>query len=101
MTVKTSPGQDYLVRLYGAGHLTLSVYIHGGRTETFKVPLGTFELKFASGTQWQDYWEFFGPSTAYAKADDTFTFDRNTGKLECDPLHRAGRQPRHVTHPRQ
>ena len=53
----------------------------GGRTETFKVPLGTFELKFATGTQWHGYWDLFGPSTTYAKADDTFTFSRNAGYI--------------------
>ena len=77
MTVKTSAGQDYLVRLYEGGRQILSVYIRGGRTETFKVPLGAFEVKFATGTDWQDYWNLFGPSTTYAKADDTFTFDRS------------------------
>ena len=45
------------------------------------VPLGTFALKYACGTQWQDYWNLFGPSTAYMKADDTFTFRRGDGYI--------------------
>jgi hypothetical protein len=79
MTVKTTTGSDYLVRFYDDGQMILSVYIRGGRTESFKVPLGTFELKFASGTQWHGYWDLFGPDTSYMKADDTFTFRRGDG----------------------
>jgi hypothetical protein len=53
-------------RLYEGDRMFMSVYIRGGSTETFKVPLGTFELKYACGTQWQDYWNLFGPSNGPA-----------------------------------
>ena len=82
MSVKTSAGSDYLVRLYESDHMILSVFIRGGETETFKVPLGTFELKFASGTQWLGYWDFFGQKTSYMKADETFTFRRGDGWID-------------------
>ena len=74
MTVKTMSGADYLIRLYEDRKLILSVYIRGGATETFNVPLGTHELKWATGTTWQDYWSYFGPETSYMKADDTLSF---------------------------
>jgi hypothetical protein len=76
LEIKTLPGQNHLVRLYSAGRLILSVFVRGGETTKVQVPLGTFVLKFASGSEWYGYWHLFGPSTTYTKIDEPFTFQR-------------------------
>ena len=35
-----------------------------------KVPLGTFEIRYASGKQWYGYNYLFGDDTSYSKAAD-------------------------------
>ena len=76
--IKTAPNKNYLVRVYEVAppndRLILRVFIRGGHTEMVKVPLGSFVVKFASGTDWISEWELFGPETQYAKADGVFTF---------------------------
>ena len=39
-----------------------------------EVPLGTYEVRYASGESWYGYEYLFGPGTSYSKADKTFTF---------------------------
>lgn len=74
--VEASSGTHYLVKL--VEHLTgqpiLTVFIQSGSTEKIYVPLGTYEVRYASGTDWFGYENHFGPNTIYSKADETFTF---------------------------
>jgi hypothetical protein len=74
--IRTAPGQNYLVRLYDAesNRMVLSVFVHGGQLETVMVPIGSFTVKFASGSQWYGYWQLFGPDTVYTKAERIMTF---------------------------
>ena len=75
LEILTSPGSNYLVGLYDSdGHRVLSVFVQGGRTEKIKAPLGSYVLKYASGDTWYGYHHLFGPSTQYAKANETFSF---------------------------
>jgi hypothetical protein len=76
LQIQTSPGSNYLVRLYDAstGRIVLSVFIQGGRAERIDAPLGTYVLKYASGEAWYGYTHLFGPSAVYTKADELFSF---------------------------
>lgn len=75
LTVVTAEGADYLVRLTSPeGTLILEAYIRGGEALETLVPLGDFELKYASGRIWQGMGALFGSHTAYAKADRRFSF---------------------------
>ncbi len=42
----------------------------------FDVPLGSYELKYATGKTWYGLDYLFGPNTSYYKADDVFRFSK-------------------------
>jgi len=67
----------YYIRLVRAGHSTPTVelFIRGGETIDIKVPLGTYELKYAAGADWYGTKDHFGPDTSYATAGEV-EFDR-------------------------
>lgn len=76
LEIKTSGGSRYLIKLKDAitKQPVLTVYIRGGRKINLEVPLGTFEITYASGDTWYGYKHLFGPKTRYSKADETFSF---------------------------
>jgi hypothetical protein len=78
MTIRTAPGSNYFVNLQdaGDGHPVLEFFVHGGSTVTGNVPLGSFVLKYATGTTWCGTKELVGSDTAVFKADDIFSFTR-------------------------
>jgi curved DNA-binding protein CbpA len=76
LQIKTSSGANYLVRLenVATGTNVLDVFVRGGTTVDIEVPLGTYQLKYASGQNWYGTQHLFGPETAYNKADTPFRF---------------------------
>ena len=76
LQIKTSSGANYLVRLenISTGRNVLDVFVRGGTTVDLEVPLGTYQLKYASGQNWYGTEHLFGPETAYNKADTPFRF---------------------------
>jgi hypothetical protein len=74
--IKSSVGSSYLVKLtdVSTGQPVLTVFVRGGSSVELKVPLGTYVVKYAAGDKWYGYTHFFGPSTGYSKAAETFTF---------------------------
>jgi hypothetical protein len=52
----------------------MEVFVRGGTTVEIEVPLGTYQLKYASGKNWYGTTHLFGPETAYNKADTPFRF---------------------------
>lgn len=80
LEIKTSPGTNYLVKLVSAysKQPVMTIFIIGGSTISTKVPLGAYEIKYASGQKWHSYENLFGSHTKYNKANEIFTF-QNTG----------------------
>ncbi|MFZ0425463.1 MAG: hypothetical protein WAL80_21500 [Xanthobacteraceae bacterium] len=79
LTIKTALGSNYFIKLEDlSGRAARAYFLHGGSTQTFPVPLGTFALKYATGQSWCGEDELFGENTATNKADDTFTFEGDT-----------------------
>ena len=78
--IKTSQGANYLVKLVSAYSQSpiMTIFIRGGNQVTTEVPLGSFEVKYASGEKWYGYQYLFGPNTVYSKTDKTFIF-QDTG----------------------
>jgi hypothetical protein len=76
LSIVTSPGRDYYVKLVYAGtnDAAIGIYVQGGVTSEITVPLGSYEMRYASGTTWYGYTDLFGPETAYSKAVGTFDF---------------------------
>jgi len=80
LEIITSNGSNYLVKLVStySQQPIMTVFVRGGNTISIQVPLGTYEIKYASGKKWYGYEHIFGTETGYSKADKTFTFE-NTG----------------------
>ncbi len=76
--VKTSRGSNYFVKLVDmSGRTVMTMFIYGGRYFETEVPLGTYEMRYASGATWYGPKHLFGPKTSYAKADSRFDFRLN------------------------
>lgn len=75
--IKAAQGSNYLVKLVDAYTYAsvLTVFVRSGTTVKVDVPLGSYEVRYASGESWYGHEYFFGPDTAYSKADKTFTFE--------------------------
>lgn len=75
LRIKTRTGNDFYVKLVdSAERVVMTMYVEGGRDLETKVPLGTFEMRYASGKTWYGTEHLFGPETSYAKADKLFQF---------------------------
>jgi DnaJ-domain-containing protein 1 len=76
--IQVPEGRHYLVKLVNAynGAPVMTVFVRSGTTAEVQVPLGNYEVRFASGTTWYGYESLFGPETLYSKADETFSFQR-------------------------
>lgn len=79
LTIATrTGGGHYFVKLrtVGSGALIAEVFVREGQRASIEVPLGTYELTYATGRTWYgpEAGALFGPETRYAKADDIFTF---------------------------
>jgi hypothetical protein len=75
-SVKTRPGASYLIKLVrpADGREQIAAFVMGGQPFSTKVPTGTYELRYAVGQGWIDEQEYFGPKTAFYKADRLLTF---------------------------
>jgi hypothetical protein len=82
-TIRSAPGTNYLVKLAdpGNGNVAMTVFVIGGNTVNVKVPLGTYLVKYASGTKWYGYRDLFGPTTSYSKADAPLSFSQNGSEI--------------------
>ena len=74
--INSASDANYLVKLVDAFSKAevMTVFVRGGFPVEVKVPLGTYEIRYASGNFWYGYEHLFGPDTSYAKADQTFDF---------------------------
>jgi len=81
--VTGADGFHYLVKVKDGktGSLILKAFIRSGETAKLSVPLGNFNIRYAAGRTWLGEQRLFGPSTVFARADQTFTFAKG-GKDE-------------------
>ena len=80
LKINTSYGSNYVVKLkdYYTKEPVMTIFVRGGNQIETKVPLGNFEITYASGDKWYGYNHLFGEKTEYSKADEIFSF-RDTG----------------------
>jgi hypothetical protein len=76
LEIVTRGTSNYYIKLVNAdtGITELFLYISGGERLEVLMPLGTYELKYASGDYWYGEELLFGPRTAFSRADAPFTF---------------------------
>jgi hypothetical protein len=75
--IKSTTGQDYLVKLARSSVEYILIFVRGGSLLTIDVPLGTYTVTYATGSTWHGYRDdkkFFGPETIYSKASEAFEF---------------------------
>lgn len=79
LEIRTDSGSDYYVKVVNAASDddTLVIYIRGGEMVEVEVPLGSYEIRYASGNNWYGDTELFGPDTSFNKADELFDFVDN------------------------
>lgn len=76
-SIETIGTDDYYIKLVDVGNLGgeiggIEFYIRGGDTVDIDVPLGIYQLRYASGSSWYGVDHLFGDRTSYYKADDFF-----------------------------
>lgn len=76
LTVRTRMGSNFFVKLVDrtTNRVALTFYITGGDRLELLVPLGDYDLKYATGDVWYGTEYLFGPDTRYAAADSVFSF---------------------------
>lgn len=76
LSIKVSEGSHYWVKIENAltGDELASYFIRSGETLNIEIPIGSYEVKYASGKQWYGEGELFGKNTSYAKADEILDF---------------------------
>lgn len=81
--VTPSGPENYYVKLVDAftGAPTMSFFIFGGQRFEIEVPLGTYRVKYATGSTWYGDIHLFGQSTHYSAADKVFEFTAQGNQL--------------------
>jgi len=74
--IKAPTGSHYLLKLVNAYNdlPVLTVFVRSGTTVEVDVPLGKYEVRYASGKIWYGENYLFGPDTSYSKADKELDF---------------------------
>lgn len=75
--------QNYFCKLTRNGERTpaITVFIRGGRSASFEVPVGIYELKYAVGRDWYGEDFLFGTSTGYYEAEEDFECTRSGNSI--------------------
>lgn len=85
LKVEAPEGEDYFIKLKDPGldnATVLSFYVVGGTSPEIKVPLGTYNVYYASGNGWKGEMKCFGTHTYYGKADDLFDFYQDSESVK-------------------
>jgi hypothetical protein len=75
--------RHFFVKLedWNNGQSICGIFVRAGESAEVEVPLGSFRLKYATGTEWFGDETLFGPETTYHQADRRFDFSREDGKV--------------------
>ena len=78
--IRTRGTSHYLVKLQSqySSNQAMTIFVQSGRTIDITVPLGRYELRFASGDKWYGYDKLFGPETAYSKGEGVMNFTKQS-----------------------
>jgi len=77
-TLVTRGDNHYYLRLVdpNTSQMVLEVFVRSGDRLEVKAPLGTFEMRYAAGSDWYGFKHLFGPDTYYGKADILLEFSQ-------------------------
>ena len=76
-----SESTNFYIKLKRIGTNTtyLSFFVRGGMIAEIDAPLGTYEIFYASGTNWYGSEKLFGRATTYYRVGKRLTFDESYG----------------------
>ena len=76
--ITPSKGYDFYVKVSNVNGVNTSktFYVRGGSRVETKVPLGSFNIKYATGKEWKSENCLFGMNTLYSKAEKVFEFKK-------------------------
>ncbi len=79
IVTRPNSGNHFYIRLYywDTDRIAATIFVRSGEKVEIDVPLGSYELKYATGSIWYGPEYRFGPKTIYYKADDIFRFRRS------------------------
>ena len=84
--ILTPYGADYFIKLVDtvSGHDAMAIYVHGGQRLEIDVPLGSYRMRYASGSTWRGTMYFFGPGdlTNYSEAQTILRFEISDGYIK-------------------
>ena len=78
LTISTRQGTGhYFVKIvdWATDAVVMTLFVRSGQSVSTKVPLGSFKIKYAAGSQWYGETYLFGPNTSYSMADKRFDFE--------------------------
>lgn len=82
LEIKSSDDNNFYIKLINKKNKkTIPIFIRANSTHEVEVPLGSYELKYATGEKWFGEADYFGPDTQYFKADEIFNFSREGRRL--------------------
>ncbi|MCL6558137.1 MAG: hypothetical protein K6U74_04910 [Firmicutes bacterium] len=80
LEIVTMPGStNYFVKVldWQSKKEILTVFVRAGQKVDVNLPVGSYEIKYASGSTWYGENYLFGPDTSYRKADKRFDFTKS------------------------
>jgi hypothetical protein len=84
LTISTRQGTGhYFVKIvdWATDAPVLTVFVQSGQSVSTKVPLGSYKIKYAAGSQWYGQTYLFGPDTSYSMADKRFDFEETGNEV--------------------
>jgi len=84
LEIVTRVGSNYFIKLVNAntGVAEEFLFIRGGDRLEVQMPLGTYEMRYASGDVWYGEVLLFGPTTSYSRVDAPFEFRESAYQYE-------------------
>lgn len=82
---ESQSGDSYFIKIdnVNTGQNAMKLFIRSGDSIKVNLPVGSYEIKYASGASWYGETDLFGLETSYSKAEEIFTFDEYNGyKIE-------------------
>lgn len=84
LSISTTSGQDYLIKMVNlsTGQDDVFIYVKGGQPFKTEVPLGRYEMRYATGKVWCNSQIYFGDDTLFSKVGEPleFNLDIQTGQ---------------------
>lgn len=82
--IRNNGEMDQLVKIFNVADQReeMLVYARASQGVDVKLPLGTYEVRFAAGRTWYGLQFLFGSQTRFARLEQQLTFRRKAGAIE-------------------